>query len=280
MTHLSRSAALFIVFSLSTWTIAQTIECGELQYKHKGRCCKDCPPGTYLKDFCSGTRETVCLPCPDGFYADKHHCFDRCERCRSCPAGKTAICTPTSNGNCLCRPGFLCSDHDCMHCEENKCAAGEEPKRIDSRSKQYSYQCEPKCPGKQYFDTEENICKQRTQCSLLGLDERFPGNITHDSVCEKPEKDDTRPLYWIISIGFVLLSLTLFVFVFHTCSKILMRSKKDPAARRISVQLVPSKTSDFHLSKEESGIQLIIEDGFKSCCSVSELDLEDVSALS
>lgn len=44
------------------------------------------------------------------------------------------------------------------------------------------------------------------------------------------------------------------------------------ASGEISVQAVSSKTSDFHLSKEESGLKLIIQEEFKDCCSLSLLD--------
>ncbi|XP_047204370.1 tumor necrosis factor receptor superfamily member 18 [Girardinichthys multiradiatus] len=249
-----------------------------MQYGHEGRCCDKCAPGTYVMEFCSETHETKCSPCQEGTYADKHHSFDRCEKCPSCYQALTQKCTKTSRGNCSCQSDFLCSDSACSQCEKNKCSAGEEPWRIGSMK--YSYQCKPKCPGNHYFDAKDNICKPWTQCSVKGLAERIPGNKTHDSVCAKPEKEKDASLQWIVSTGFVLLSLTLFVFVFYTCLKKLKRNRRNHAAGKVSVHAVGSKTSDFHLSKEESGFQFIIQDKFQDCCSVSQLHLEKVSTLS
>ncbi|MEQ2247387.1 hypothetical protein ILYODFUR_008839 [Ilyodon furcidens] len=60
----------------------------------------------------------------------------------------------------------------------------------------------------------------------------------------------------------------------------LKRNRRNHAAGKVSVHAVGSKTSDFHLSKEESGFQFIIQDKFQDCCSVSQLHLEEVSTLS
>lgn len=38
-------------------------------------------------------------------------------------------CTATTNANCSCHSGFLCSNNICSKCEENKCAAGYKPMR-------------------------------------------------------------------------------------------------------------------------------------------------------
>ncbi|MEQ2219360.1 hypothetical protein XENOCAPTIV_016548, partial [Xenoophorus captivus] len=85
---------------------------------------------TYVMEFCSETHETKCSPCQEGSYADKHHSFDRCEKCPSCYQALAQKCTKTSRGNCSCQSGFLCSDSACSQCEKNKCSAGEEPWRI------------------------------------------------------------------------------------------------------------------------------------------------------
>ncbi|XP_014840060.1 PREDICTED: tumor necrosis factor receptor superfamily member 9 [Poecilia mexicana] len=274
MIHLSFSRALLIVFSLSTWTIGETENCGDDQYEKYGRCCKKCEAGTYMKDFCSQTRETVCIACPEGTYAEYINAFDHCEKCPSCQQGFAENCTKTTKGNCQCRPGFLCSDKSCSLCEENKCSAGEKPIKTELENGNYSYDCEFKCRENHFFDAEEDTCKPWTQCGAKGLVEKIPGSKTHDAVCIDPQRDgsDYGNAHWIMSIGFVFLSLTLFLFMFYACSKKLRRNQKNSVASKISVQAVSSKTSDFHLSKEESGLKLIIQDELKDCCSVTHLD--------
>uniref|UniRef100_A0A3B5QN42 TNF receptor superfamily member 9 n=2 Tax=Xiphophorus maculatus TaxID=8083 RepID=A0A3B5QN42_XIPMA len=274
MIHLSFSRALLIVFSLSSWTTAQKVNCGNYHYEKDGRCCKMCEPGTHMKDFCSETRETDCRVCPEGTYADNIHAFGSCKECPSCQQGFAENCTKTTKGSCQCRPGFLCSDKSCSLCEENKCSAGEEPKKIDLGNGSYSYKCEFKCPGNNFFDAKEDTCKPWTPCGAKGLVEKIPGNKTHDAVCIDPQGDgrDYANAHWIMSIGFVFLSLALFLFMFYACSKNLRRKQRNSVASEISVQAVSSKTSDFHLSKEESGLKLIIQEEFKDCCSLNLLD--------
>ncbi|KAF7207923.1 tumor necrosis factor receptor superfamily member 18 [Nothobranchius furzeri] len=269
MSPLSFSMALLSACLLSFCTIAQNIGCPALQRRIHGRCCNECPPGTYMKDFCSVDHQTICQPCEEGYYSPEHNTFDRCEQC-SCQHGK---CVRT-NGTCLCPSGFLCSNSTCSVCEMNTCSVEEKPKRTEHPPGQYLYQCEPKCPEYQYFDSKEDTCKPKTQCITLGLVEKIPGNNTHDSICQKPH--DNNSVYMILCFGFVLLSLTLFIFVSHTC----WRNIRKQAANKKPIQAVQCKTSDFHLSKEESGFQLVIQDESKDSSSLSMEDLEKVSSLS
>ncbi|XP_061584516.1 tumor necrosis factor receptor superfamily member 18 [Cololabis saira] len=180
-----------------------------------------CPPGTYLKDFCSKDHPTICSPCEDGKYSDKYHVFDRCKQCQSCQHEYSEKCTKTNGGTCSCRSGFLCSDNLCSSCEVNKCMAWEKPNRTDTPTAQgltvHSYHCEPRCPASKYFDAKEDDCKPWTKCAS-GLAERFPGNKTHNAVCDKPEmqRDSTHVILLII---IALLCLTVIGTLFCICSR-------------------------------------------------------------
>ncbi|XP_037535727.1 tumor necrosis factor receptor superfamily member 3-like [Nematolebias whitei] len=280
MTQLGVSVAFFFVCLLSSWTVAQTTSCGASQIMIDQRCCNMCPPGTFMGKFCSEKGQTICSPCTEGSYSDKYNIFDRCEPCQTCQQGYGKKCTKTTKGTCSCRSGFLCSNSLCSACEENKCIKGENLIRTnvssDPQLVEYSYHCEPKCTGNQYFDLQQDTCKQRTQCNTHGFVEQFPGNTTHDSVCFKPEKDKGEFTEIILCIGFVLFSLTLFILVSIICSKII----KKHAAKKKPIQAVVNKTSDFHLSKEESGLHLIVQDEAKNMNSFLHLDLDQVSTLS
>ncbi|XP_028262503.1 tumor necrosis factor receptor superfamily member 18 isoform X2 [Parambassis ranga] len=233
--------------------------------------------GTYMEEFCSKDHQTKCSPCKEGYFSDKEHIFDRCKPCRSCPQEYAVKCTPTTNANCSCRPGFLCSNSICSLCEENKCVIGDRPKRTVVSTKaevrEYAYQCEPRCPHKEYFKEKENICKPWTQCHELGLSERLPGNKTHNSVCERPaeERDSGNCVHIIVSIGLVLLSLIFLTILFNTCVKNLRKHKTIgyPTA---------ANQDDFRLSKEESGHQLIHQDESKHSDNCGQLHLETVIA--
>ncbi|XP_062301223.1 tumor necrosis factor receptor superfamily member 18 [Scomber scombrus] len=192
--------------------------------------------------------------------------------CDQCPPDYAEKCTATTNANCSCRSGFLCSNNMCSKCEENKCVTGEKPLRTGLI--EYSYQCKPACPEKEYYDAKMDICKPWSQCNVLGLGEKFPGNKTHNSICFR---NDGGFLQVTLGIGFVLLSLTLLMLVSYTCMKVLRKHKaKD---NPIDIVTVSTNTCDFHLSKEESGLQLFIQDESKDINSMAPLLLERVKTI-
>ncbi|KAG7494370.1 tumor necrosis factor receptor superfamily member 3-like [Solea senegalensis] len=177
-------------------------------------------------------------------------------------------CTPTSNARCSCDSGFLCSNNVCSACEENKCTTGEKLKRtetpIGGELLNYSYQCELVCPGPAYFDVKANHCKPWTQCSAFGLAELFPGNKTHNSVCDVQALThgrDRETAHVILGISFAVFSLAFLVsfFLSFTCVKNLRKHK----ANHYPMLAVSTNNTDYHLSKEESGLQLIIQDESK-----------------
>lgn len=58
------------------------------------------------------------------------HCYLQSCGLNSCFSTEYAEkCTPTTNANCSCRHGFLCSSNICSSCVENKCVTGERLKR-------------------------------------------------------------------------------------------------------------------------------------------------------
>ncbi|KAM8756448.1 tumor necrosis factor receptor superfamily member 18 isoform 1-T1 [Acanthopagrus schlegelii] len=251
--------------------------------ENEGRCCNLCPPGEFLKAFCTEQHQTVCSPCETGFYSSTYTMFSKCEECLSCQQEYVEKCTATANAKCRCRSGFLCSNNVCSRCEENKCVTGERPnktvtaKSLVDGSEEYSYHCEPICPDDAYYEVKDNVCKPRTQCARNGLPELFPGNKTHNSVCDRGERPTNHGdiIHVIIGIGFVLVSLTLLVLLSYACMKKLMKHK--PKDNSINVVAVSANTSEYHLSKEESGCQLIIQDESKHGNSLGHLQLEHVS---
>lgn len=225
-----------------------------------------------MVEICKSVSEkTKCNQCNDGYYAEKPNTFDRCNPCRSCQQVYAEKCTSTANAKCSCRKGFLCSNEDCSTCAENKCPAGEQMTWTDTLEMKMSnrtYQCKLLCQPHEYFDEEDDVCKTRTQCSALGLNEEFPGNKTHNSRCTPP---GTNVIYWLLGIGFVLLSLTLLVFMTHSFIKYHVKHRASKLSKTNSFHgdiftevcadgAVFTKASDAQLSQEECGIKLIIMD--------------------
>ncbi|CAB1437854.1 unnamed protein product [Pleuronectes platessa] len=246
--------------------------CDEQQTPSDGMCCDRCRPGEYMKQLqCDARDKAVCSPCPEGFYSDHFNRFDRCEKCKSCPHEYAVKCTPTTNAKCSCRSGFLCSSNECLTCEENKCVAGEILNRTDipqgGQLIKYSYRCEAACTANAYFDVKEKTCKQRTQCSAFGLAELFPGNKTHNSVCDICARMHCKggdSSNTILGIGFLLLSVCFLAILSAVCVKSLRKH------RAKNYPVLGFSTADFPLPKEECGLQLSISDECKECSSLDE----------
>ncbi|XP_034022219.1 tumor necrosis factor receptor superfamily member 18 isoform X2 [Thalassophryne amazonica] len=237
-----------------------------------GRCCDLCPPGEYLETLCSEDHQTVCRICENGTFLNYSSIFDRCEKCHTCQHEYKEKCTSTTNAKCLCHPGFRCSDHICSECEEEiKCEVWEKLKSTVSSSG--GMMCEPACPENAYFDIKENICKPLTQCSAKGLTVLIPGNKTHNSVCDIPgthNGDNANQM--LLGAGFFLLSLV-GMFLFYSCAKSLHNIKAN-MSRSDETAAVAVSASDFQLSKEESGLQLINKDETKDTNSTAQLHLD------
>ncbi|XP_059186286.1 tumor necrosis factor receptor superfamily member 18 [Centropristis striata] len=254
------SLPLAVTCLLTIWNIEYAAGCGDRQMEVDGKCCNMCPPGTYMKELCTKYKQTVCVSCEDQYFSDKYNLFDRCEECRSCQQEYTEKCTHTTNGNCSCRSGFLCSNNACSKCEENKCVNGEKLKRTDSASfelTEYSYQCEPLCPDNAYYIVKGGICKLH--------------------------RDGGASSHWVLGIGFVLLSLSFFVFLSYVCIKKQWKQKTYNHPKEVlavstpttTTTITPTTTTDFHLSKEESGLELVIQDESKNNNSLGFLRLEE-----
>ncbi|XP_077430240.1 tumor necrosis factor receptor superfamily member 18 isoform X2 [Vanacampus margaritifer] len=185
-----------------------------------GNCCKMCPPGHYLEDFCTKTTKTVCRPCPDKSFSSQYSAFNKCRPCQSCQGAHRDYekkCSPTTNAKCSCRPGFLCFDDACSKCLENTCDVGE--KAVSTG--QMWFKCQP-CHDHEYLDVKMNNCTPRTQCNMLGLVVNFPGNKTHDAVCGVHDRD---ALFVSLGVGCAVLALVLLVILSHTCINVAKKCK-------------------------------------------------------
>ncbi|RVE73451.1 hypothetical protein OJAV_G00047060 [Oryzias javanicus] len=262
------SLKMFMVFLtlslLGIWMMVGATRCPKNTFWNEHLCCDSCPPGTHLENFCSNSQKTICKPCKDGYYADKYNVFDFCKQCQSCQQVFSQNCTPTTNRKCACLPGFLCSSSDCSVCEKNNCTKDENLiktviSKDESGLEKYSYHCEPKRPK---YDSSDNKYKNDTK--------RTPTD-------RKPDPQSYHHhTFVIMCTGFVLVAITLVAFVFYTWS----RERRKPIPNHAAVQAPTAKTGDFHLSKEESGLQLITQSDSTESSRFDSCDSKEVSALS
>ncbi|KAJ7998465.1 hypothetical protein DPEC_G00205220 [Dallia pectoralis] len=214
-------------------------------YEKDERCCEFCKPGTFVYEDCTAVSKTNCRECPENFYSDGHDRLPICSPCLKCQQDVTSKCTLTTNANCSCYRGFLCSDHYCETCEQNNCRKGEELNKAGTIK--YMYTCNP-CPNNTYSDTEEGSCKPLTKCEEFGY--VFRGNKTHDAKCGPPgreEKPDTILL---------IMAICFFLLMFLTCACFWI-SRQKPKGRAIkcrtaSVSVASQDKCGCPLSTEES----------------------------
>ncbi|NXL04981.1 TNR25 factor, partial [Mesembrinibis cayennensis] len=97
--------------------------------KKAGRCCAQCPAGTFLLSPClSHGNNGVCAACPTGTFSAQPNTFHECQACYECDrqAFQSVLsnCSATSNVACGCEPGRFrnclderCSDFFCQQCQ-------------------------------------------------------------------------------------------------------------------------------------------------------------------
>ncbi|KAK2521692.1 Tnfrsf4 [Columba guinea] len=63
-----------------------------------------------MKDRCTATADTVCVPCQDQFFSSEHH-HSFCNSCTICQTWKGSVelkkCEKTSDRLCMCRAGYM-----------------------------------------------------------------------------------------------------------------------------------------------------------------------------
>ncbi|XP_070812412.1 tumor necrosis factor receptor superfamily member 4-like [Pituophis catenifer annectens] len=155
-----------ISLAVSLWSSpGWGLRCKDNEYPlSETKCCKLCPPGKELAKRCTGSSPTVCEPCDENYYNDKHT-HSTCNRCTDCNAERglqeKTPCRATSNTVCACLPG---------HAPEES----QEEKR-----------CKP-CPSGYFSLGGNEKCRPWTNCTASGRKIQHPGKQDMDAICEKP----------------------------------------------------------------------------------------------
>ncbi|XP_035881045.1 tumor necrosis factor receptor superfamily member 18 isoform X2 [Phyllostomus discolor] len=140
-----------------------------------------CDPGRRLKG--TGTNARCCGPC---------------DSAQACPGGP---CT------CL-QPEFHCGDPQCETCKRHPCPPGQ---KADPRGEyNYGFICID-CAEGTFSGGSEGRCDPWADCSRSGLRTLFPGNRTHDAVCElpppPPPAEPRCPLTALLVLGACILAV-------------------------------------------------------------------------
>ncbi|XP_051894979.1 tumor necrosis factor receptor superfamily member 14-like [Pristis pectinata] len=133
-------------------------------------CCSRCRPGFFLKEECTATSNSVCVPCPPKSYSAQWNNMFSCLRCAECGYEGMQYkrsCTPSSNAECECSKGYVCEDSDCIRC----ILQDEDVKNIP-------------CSSGTFSSTGTEPCKPRTNCTSLGHVEIAAANQMRDAICD------------------------------------------------------------------------------------------------
>ncbi|XP_053724787.1 tumor necrosis factor receptor superfamily member 11B-like [Synchiropus splendidus] len=170
--------------------------------------------------------------------------------CNLCPPGHymSELCTSERQTQCLpCPEGFYADDYHLFdRC--TKCSA----------CKEFPAECPP--------TTNTNCCPSGFLCSDSKCSK------CEDVKCAAGEKAVRTGDSYVVVLGtcFVLVSLTVLVLLIHMCAHKVHRQKaKTPPAEILALH---SSTCDYHLSKEESGIELKLKESESSRSSQLQLE--------
>ncbi|XP_037737356.1 tumor necrosis factor receptor superfamily member 4 isoform X1 [Chelonia mydas] len=149
--------------------------CGQFEYPLHKRCCRECAPGEEMKNRCSPTSETECLPCQHGYYNSKHNYYP-CKSCTVCDTDRGSMevkkCDKISDTVCMCMKGY--TPYDSRSSEESP--SGKE--------------CFP-CPDGHFSNGNNDRCRPWVNCIAYGKKTLKPGTKTEDAICDDQDKRAT-----------------------------------------------------------------------------------------
>ncbi|XP_017681180.1 PREDICTED: tumor necrosis factor receptor superfamily member 4 [Lepidothrix coronata] len=140
------SPAVFLLLLVAVPN-SRGLECRERQYPYRDKCCSDCAPGERMRNRCTATADTECIPCQDEYFSSEHH-HSFCNSCTVCN---------TRSGSVEVKKCEKTSDRVCSPCPEGTFSPGRNEK-----------------------------CQPWTNCSSLGKSTLRAGTEAQDAVCSSP----------------------------------------------------------------------------------------------
>ncbi|XP_078497037.1 tumor necrosis factor receptor superfamily member 4 [Lissotriton helveticus] len=153
------------------------LQCLPTQHEYENKCCSNCPPGKEMRARCREGKDTTCQECPNGWYKSGTNIFS-CERCTTCSKdrGSTEVrkCTKEENAICSCPRGTKPGNPKNTTC---LCPAGHQI---------LAQECVPCQQG--YFSSDNQPCRQWTNCASKGEVIEEPGSPEKDVKCSMKHK--------------------------------------------------------------------------------------------
>ncbi|XP_054576655.1 tumor necrosis factor receptor superfamily member 9 [Eptesicus fuscus] len=137
--------------------------------------CRDCPAGT----FCAKTETPTCARCPPNSFS-RTPGQEACRLCRRCEGvfRTKKRCSPTSDAECECVPGFHCRGAACAMCEPD-CGRGQGLTADGCKD----------CDSGTFNDQKLGTCRPWTDCARDGKAVLANGTTERDVVCGPPSAD-------------------------------------------------------------------------------------------
>ncbi|XP_070620693.1 tumor necrosis factor receptor superfamily member 10B-like [Erythrolamprus reginae] len=129
--------AVAVVALLAAFSVLRKVEspilrvpCDPGEFLHSGICCKLCPAGTHVEEFCTFPQTPrTCKSCIDGeSYTDYDNGLQECFSCTDCKPGykRIAPCTRKKNTECQCNDDYFRPEglEECLKCK-TRCPEGQ-----------------------------------------------------------------------------------------------------------------------------------------------------------
>ncbi|XP_069776678.1 tumor necrosis factor receptor superfamily member 11B-like [Narcine bancroftii] len=174
----------FFSLVIASLAYARSQSCApECTYQHEGRICRHCPPGFYMKTYCTKDHDTICAPCSANHYTKFWNYVRKCQYCNNFCYENQYVkheCNQFHNRICECKDGYFLKYEFCI--KHRECPQGFE---VETPGTPYRDTVCKRC-GPGFFSSESSaslLCKRHTNCTELGLELDIKGNAWHDNLC-------------------------------------------------------------------------------------------------
>ncbi|XP_051887662.1 tumor necrosis factor receptor superfamily member 5-like isoform X2 [Pristis pectinata] len=189
------------------------------EYAKFGKCCRLCPPGTYMSSECSEKNDSKCQPCgPDRYQSDWNK-LEHCHLQKVCNNNGGFVVekagTSTSDTICQCQVGKHCLNKDCEICEGNSVCEPGYGVVYKERGNFTVPVCEI-CEAGYYSNVSSNLeaCRKWSDCGSLQM--LVNGTTTKDVECGTPEPPSKVGLVVVIVLLSAVLTVILLSFFIYS----------------------------------------------------------------
>ncbi|KAG8125716.1 hypothetical protein E2320_020908 [Naja naja] len=150
MAQLAMLACLAVLASLrKVESPPLRISCEPEEFPYSGICCKLCPAGTHVEEYCIFPNKfTKCKSCTDGQnFTEFENGLLQCLPCTECKPGYKMIapCTRKKDAECQCNDGYFCPP-GCQECVKCKAGCPEGQVMMESCNATTDMKCGPVYP--------------------------------------------------------------------------------------------------------------------------------------